>query len=77
MCKPYDGLINGAILLLVPAPVPKISFGAGHPTHVLFLPIITKPLLSQPSVSPVHVNQITTQLFRLNPDRAPVFRCDN
>jgi hypothetical protein len=40
--------ISGVILLLVPAPVPKISFGTGHPTHALFLPIITKPLLSQP-----------------------------
>ena len=40
--------ISGVILLLVPAPVPKISFGTGHPTHALFLPIITKPLFSQP-----------------------------
>ena len=68
--------ISGVILLLVPAPVPKISFGTGHPTHALFLPIITKPLLSQSSISPVHVNNIAAKPFRLKPSRPLVFYCD-
>jgi len=67
-------LIFCATFCLVPTSVPNIDFGAGHPTHALFFPIITKPLLSEPSISPVHVNQITTQLFGLKPDRAAVFR---
>ena len=36
-------IIFDSIFFSVPAPVPKISFGAGHPTHALFLPIIMKP----------------------------------
>ena len=43
---------------------------------LLTYPIITESLFSQLSFSPVHVNNIATQLFRLNSDRAPVFRCD-
>jgi hypothetical protein len=64
------------IFFSVPAPVPKISFGTGHPTHALFLPIITKPLLSQSSISPVHVNNIAAKPFRLKPSRPLVFYCD-
>jgi hypothetical protein len=44
---------------------------------LLSLPITTKPLLSQSSISPVHVNNIATQLFRLKQGRAAVFRYDD
>ena len=48
----------------------------GAKDHTLIDPIITKPLFSQPSISPVHVNNIATQLNWLKPGRALLFRCD-
>ena len=32
-------IIFDSIFFFVPAPVPKISFDTGHPTHALFLPL--------------------------------------
>ena len=69
-------LIFCATFCLVPTSVPNIDFGAGHPTHALFFPIITKPLFSQPYISPVRVNNITTQLIGLKPSRPLVSYCD-